>query len=180
MTTLAKFKILWLCLILFLFDSGGLQAQEPNQEYQVKLAFMVNFARFISWPEGSFAPEYPELTLGVVGDNPFGSALDGVRGKTIGNRFLRVQTNESLRTGQHYQILFISQSETNRLAALFNSLGHQPVVTVSDIPGFVAAGGDIEFVLIDDRLSFAINNKQLKGKGIEVSSSLLNLAASVR
>ncbi len=180
MTTIAKLKILWLCLILFLFSSGGLRAQEPNQEYQVKLAFMVNFARFISWPEGSFTPEHPELTLCVLGENPYGFALDGVKGKTVGNRSLQVKTSESVGTAQHCQILFISQSETNRLDTLLNSLGHQPVVTVSDISGFVAAGGAIEFVLNGDRLSFVINNTLLKGKGIEVSSSLLNLATAVR
>lgn len=180
MTAIAKRKTLWLCLILFFISHGDLRAQNPNQEYQVKLAFMVNFARFITWPEDSFTPQHPELTLCVVGENPFGSALGGVEGKTVGSRSLQVKTSESLGTAQHCQILFVSQSETNRLGSLLISLGHQPVVTVSDIAGFVAAGGAIEFVLNGDRLSFVINNTLLKGRGIQVSSSLLNLATAVR
>ena len=54
------------------------------------------------------------------------------------------------------------------------------VVTVSDLPGFVDGGGAIEFVTKGERLAFLINNSSLNQRGLEVSASMLDLAAGVR
>ncbi|MFH0783594.1 MAG: YfiR family protein [Pseudomonadota bacterium] len=175
-----KLKILWLCLLVLLGGVGPLRAEEPTREYQLKLAFMVNFARFITWPEEAFSEEHSQLAFCVLGKNPFGNSLAGVEGKKVGERTLKVLQLETLGRKQQCQILFISRWETANLAALETSLDRQSIVTVSDIPGFAAAGGFIEFVLKDDKLSFIINNTAMKDRGIHASSSLLNLAAAVR
>ena len=173
-------KILWICLLILFATLHPVRAEESTQEYQLKLAFMVNFARFISWPEESFSHEHPQLVLCVLGKNPFGNALAGVEGKKIGDRTLKVKQIEVLGKDPQCHLLFVGQSEAATPAGLASHLGHQPVVTVSDSSGFAAAGGGIEFILRDDKLSFIINNTALKERGVQASSSLLNLAASVR
>jgi hypothetical protein len=175
----SKLNILWLCLLILFTGLAPVQAEESTQEYQLKLAFMVNFARFITWPEGSFA-EHPQLTLCVLGKNPFGNALSGVEGKKVGDRTLKAKQLDALGKELQCHLLFVSQSEATTLANLGSVLGHQPVVTVSDIPGFAVAGGSIEFVVKDDKLSFIINNSAMKDRGVQASSALLNLAVSVR
>jgi hypothetical protein len=174
-----KFKILWLCLLVLFGGLAPLQAEETTQEYQLKLAFMVNFARFITWPELSFT-EQPQLTLCVLGKNPFGNALSGVEGKKVGDRTLKVKQLDGFGKDQQCHLLFVSQSEVNSLATLESALGRRPVVTVSDIPGFAAAGGSIEFVVKDEKLSFVINNSVMKDRGVQTGSALLNLAAAIR
>lgn len=174
-----KQRFLSLCLLIFLGVASPLRAEEPTQEYQLKLAFMVNFARFITWPEEAFALE-PQLSLCVLGKNPFGTGLNGVGGKKIGERSLKVQHLESLGKDLQCHILFINQPEAGNFTSLHLALDRQPVVTVSDSPGFATAGGGIEFVLKDEKLSFIINNSAMKDRGIQASSSLLNLASSVR
>ncbi len=175
-----KLKILWLCLLIFLGGVHCLRAEEPTQEYQLKLAFMVNFARFITWPAETFSPEHPHLALCVLGDNPFGNALSGVEGKKVSDCTLKVQQMEAFGQERQCHLLFVSRSEGGNLAALKPALAGRPIVTISDIPGFAAAGGGIEFVLKDNKLSFIINNSAMKELGIQASSSLLNLAASIR
>jgi len=179
MTIPRKLKILWLCLLTFFGGLCPLQAEELPQEYQLKLAFMVNFARFLTWPEESFTPQQPQLTLCVLGKNPFGNALGGVEGKKVGDRTLKVKQLEALGKEQQCHLLFVSQSEAGSLANLGPALGRRPVVTVSDIPGFAVAGGSIEFVVKDEKLSFVINNSVMKDRGVQASSSLLNLAAAI-
>lgn len=173
-------KILWICLLIFFGTIHPLRAQESSQEYQLKLAFMVNFARFITWPEEAFTLEHPQLVLCVFGQNPFGNALGGVEGKKVGDRTLKVKQLDTLGKEQQCHLLFIGQSEVTGSAGLRPLLGRQSVVAVSDSSGFAAAGGGIEFVLRDDKLSFIINNTALKERGVQASSSLLNLAASVQ
>jgi len=51
------------------------QGNSPS-EYQIKAAFLLNFAKFVDWPPNSFAgPESPFLIC-VVGEDPFGGVLD--------------------------------------------------------------------------------------------------------
>jgi hypothetical protein len=175
-----KLKILWLCLLVLLGGAHPLQAEEISQEYQLKLAFMVNFARFITWPEASFSPAQPQLTLCVLGKNPFGNTLSSVEGKKVGDHTVKVEQMETFGKDQQCHLLFVSQSEAGRAASLEPALGRRPVVTVSDLSGFAAAGGCIEFVLKDGRLSFIINNSVLKDRSVQAGSALLNLAASIR
>lgn len=169
--------LMTLCLLAGVRTAG---AQETAQEYQLKAAFLVNFTRFITWPEQSFAPELPELIICVAGRNPFGNALNGVENKKIGGRSLRVVTADSLKNIPFCHLLYVSRSEDANLNILATHLGRQAVVTVSDISGFLKEGGSIEFVTKENRLSFAINNSALKQRGIQASASLLDLAAAVQ
>ena len=168
------------CPLCLISSSTLLRAQEASQEFQLKAAFLVNFTRFITWPEQAFSPLQQELNLCVAGKNPFGSALNSVEHKNINGHAISIVYAESLRKPQQCHLLYVSSSEKSDLQSLLSHLDHQPVVTISDIPGFVDAGGSIEFVIKEDRLSFIINNSELKQRGIQAGASMLDLATSVR
>lgn len=168
-------------LFFLLCSIGGLgtvQAEEISQEYKIKAAFLVNFSRFITWPEQSFS-EQQEFTLCVAGKNPFGTTLHAIEGQKINGRNLRIVSADSFQKLPQCHMLYVGRSEKSDLDALISRTVQQPVVTVSDIPGFVTAGGSIEFVTKEDRLSFVINYSVLKKRGIQASASMLDLAASV-
>lgn len=94
-------------------------------------------------------------------------------------RNLRIISADSFQKLPQCHLLYISQSEKSDLDALLSRTEQQPVVTVSDIPGFVTSGGSIEFIIKEDRLSFIINHSVLKKRGIQANASMLDLAASV-
>jgi len=177
-------RFLWFLLLcpcfLLLGSISPLQAEEISQEYQLKAAFLVNFARFISWPEPSSLPRREEFTLCIVGSNPFGTTLHALESKKINGRNLKVIDAETFQQLPSCHLLYVSKSEKNELESIFSRIRQKPVVTVSDIPGFAEAGGSIEFVTREDRLSFIINNSDLKQRGIQAGASMLDLAASVR
>ena len=178
-----KHRCLWfllLCPLCLIGSTGILRAQEVSQEYRLKAAFLVNFSRFISWPEQAFSQKQQGLNICVVGKNPFGTTLDAVENKDINGHAISVVYADSLRNLQQCHLLFVDSSEKNDLGSLFSHLNHSPVVTVSDIPGFADAGGSIEFVIKGERLSFIINNSEMKQHGIQAGASMLDLAASVR
>ena len=76
-------------------------------------------------------------------------------------------------------MVFVSQSEESNIERILKLVAGKPVVTVSDIAGFVDAGGIFEFKNQRGRLVFVINNTQAKTMGLSISSSLLNLAVEV-
>lgn len=183
MTSLIRRCCLWLLLFCPLCLPGWLhtlRAEDMAQEYQLKAAFLVNFAKFITWPEQALPVDQQEFILCVVGDDPFGPALGGIEQKTVGGRTIRVVKSSSLKKIPDCQMLFVSRSEADTLNQLAAAIGHKAVVTVSDLPDFIKADGHIQLVTSGNRLSFIINHTAMKEQGLQANASLLSLAADVQ
>jgi hypothetical protein len=171
----------WLLALVLLNGSLGAPAhpQAPS-EYQIKAAFLYNFARFIEWPTESFKGEGEPLVVGVLGDDPFGSILDqSLNGKSINGRQLTIKR---LKWGQNLrdcQLLFICASEKKRLAQILDSLKGVGVVTISDLNNFCQQGGLIGFILEDNKVRFVINTDVAEQARLRISSKLLSLAKAV-
>src|SRR5689334_17114844 len=95
----------------------------PN-EYQVKMAFLFNFAKFVEWPGDAFTDANAPVILGILGDDPFGSALETVRGRTVNGRKLLINRFRDVDDIRACHILFISNSERNRLPRILTFLRH--------------------------------------------------------
>lgn len=152
-------------------------AQDAPSEYQIKAAYLFNFLKFVEYPPESFSDPLAPFVIGVVGDDPFGSALPQVVvGKTVQGRDLVIHlyhAGEDLR-GAH--ILFISASERKRLPMILSGLHGSTVLTVADTPGFLEAGGMIQFLNENGRVRFAINVDAAGQSRLKLSSKLLSLA----
>ena len=116
-----------------MFSGSPAHAQTAG-EYQIKAAFLFNFAKFIEWPSEAFNNGGAPLVLGIMGEDPFGSAIDqALNGKTVNGRQLTIKR---LKWGQNLRdchILFISSSERNRLAQIIESLKGASVLTVGEM-----------------------------------------------
>lgn len=158
------------------------QGGQPT-EYQLKAAFLFNFAKFIEWPEKSFGSPGAPFTVCVIGQDPFGSALEvSLLGKTMGSRavqIMRFPNPTTLAEARHCQIVFISASERIRFHEVIESLNNVDALLVGDADGFVASGGTIEFVVEDNHIRFAINPDAAVRSDLKVSSKLLALAKIV-
>jgi hypothetical protein len=147
--------------------------QVRTDEYEVKANFLVNFAKFVTWPSSQ-----EPLVLAVVGVDPFGPYLDAiVRGKTVNGRSIvvkRIQAGESL-NGCH--VVFVSESESARTAEILEPMRHAPILTVGETQRFLRDGGMIRLVVEENRVRFQIDANRAEAAGLRVSSQLLSLAA---
>lgn len=171
-----------ICVGLLLLTSAVARAGKAPvpSEYQVKAAYIFNFARFVEWPAGSFEPGTP-ITLCLLGDDPFGADLEQTIGhKMVGGREFIVRRSSRLQelTGCH--ILFIGSSEKGRLSQILPSLGVARVLTVSETEEFVERGGMINFSLEESRVRLEINVDAAERAGLQISSKLLKVARVVR
>ncbi len=147
----------------------------------MKAAYLFNFAKFINWPEGSFAREDQPIQICVLGRDDFNDALGHVsRGRSVQGREIEVK---KLRGGggddakaRSCNILFVSRSESGRETDLLSSLQGQPVVTVGEVEGFTQFGGVFNYVSEGTRIRFELNRKAAEAKGLSVSSRLVRLA----
>jgi len=166
---------------LALLAAGLACAQDtPPGEYRVKAAFLWNFAKFIQWPTNAFANEAAPFVIGVLGEDPFGDDLvKTVRDKQINTHPITVKTFRTVSDAKECHLLFISTSETNRLADIFKSLSGSPILTVGDVGEtgkFTEAGGMINFVFEGNKIRFQINDDAAKAANLKISSKLLSLA----
>jgi hypothetical protein len=163
-------------------DSSALIAQtKAASEYQVKAAFLYNFAKFIEWPPSAFSDAKQPLDICVYGRDPFGTALeDALMGKMIGDRRVGLGRAMLFQDLAGCHVIFVSSSAHESAADLANRLKGRAVLLVGEGDGFAASGGTIQFTIEDDRVRFVINPDAADRAGLKISSKLLALAKIVR
>src|SRR5688572_21248677 len=137
-----------LVLLVFWSPALGQTVSEP----QLKAVFMVNFAKFATWPD--LAPTAP-ITLCTVGDDQIASSVaQMVRGQVVDGHALAASQLPRDAGWAPCQLLFLGYDGVSsaRLDA-----APATVLTVSDEKGFASNGGMIEFFTEDSRLRFAVN-----------------------
>jgi hypothetical protein len=157
------------------------EAAQDLTEYQVKAAFLYNFAKFVEWPAETFKNANTPINICVLGTSPIGPILEEtVRNKSVDGRPLIVRefTNAGLHASCH--ILFVSASEQRRLRAVLEATKTSDLLTVGETDDFAAEGGVVEFNLDNGRIHFEINLKAAQLQRLRISSKLLSLATSVK
>ncbi len=153
-----------------------LPAAHPEQkpaEYQVKAAFLYNFAKFVEWPKET-RDAYRYLYL--LGDNPFGGMLDGLEGKAIMGKQLVIRRINSVDELKECSILFISSSEEKYLQKIIEKAGSLGILTIGDTSGYAEQGVIINLYTDNNKIRFEINAEAARRAGLKLSSKILSLA----
>lgn len=155
-----------------------LRAEAPKPtEYQVKAAYIYNFGKFVKWPPNAAASLDSSFTICMLGDDPFGSALQSsLLGQSIGGKPVVVKHVAKPQDAIGCLILFITAEKNSQLKEILDALRQESVLTVSDMPDFLNRGGMIQFVLEAGRVRFEINRINAENAGLILSSDLLRVA----
>ena len=170
-------------IVLGVMASGVLNARAAPaslREYQIKAAFLYNFVKFVEWPAEAFAETDGTITIGVLGEDPFGAALETLQGKTVKGRKLVIKRFKDLQDLQSSHILFISSSEKEHLPQIFETLKDVSALTVGEMAQFAHGGGIINFTRRKNKIRFEINVDAAERAGLKISSKLLRLAKVVK
>jgi len=154
---------------------------QPIDEYQVKAAFLYNFAKFVEWPEHSFKSSLDPIRICVLGRNPFGDYLgNAIKGRDILGRPLQTADVSDVRQASGCHMVFVGASERTRFKTMAAELNGASVLTVGETQGFTSGGGVVNFKLEDGRIRFEINLQAADHAKLRISSKLLNLARIVK
>jgi hypothetical protein len=171
-----------LILTLVTLPIPVLRAQQAKaSEFQVKATYLYNFGRFVQWPANVTAAQGDSFPICVIGQDPFGSALDAtLAGETIDGKSVVAKRVVKTLDAQDCRVLYISSSEDSRLREILAGINKAGVLTVSDIPQFSQRGGMIQFVVSGNKIRFEVNLTSAQDAGLTLSSDLLKVAAAVR
>jgi YfiR/HmsC-like len=164
--------------ITLLALAGPLGAAAENAEAKIKVAFLFNFAKFVSWPEPEFSA-LPSITICVSGESSLDEALNSLKGKSAQGRDVVVKRDVKFNQLASCQVVYICTSDAARMAKILTETG-KGVLTVSDIPAFVDAGGVIGLTVSDNKVAFEVNLDAAQQADLKISAQLLKVARGVR
>lgn len=149
-------------------------------EYELKAAMLYRLTYFVEWPNAVGGADAPTI-LCILGQDPFGSALESVISGQAGNgkkaEVRRLAKADEVR-GCH--VAYVATSERKNVAQVLGALRGSSVLTVGDMAQFAEKGGMIQFSLEDNRVKFDINLEEASRAGLKISSRVLMLARVVK
>jgi len=172
-----QLKYTWLFLMFFMPP----QVVASPSEYELKAAFLYNLGNFITWPAKAYSSEEAPFFLCILGTDPFGENLDLItNNQKIAGRSIQISRLNNEVDARGCQLVFISNSEQNKMSRILNSLKNYPVLTVSDTDDFIEQGGMIMFVTTDNKVKLSIFPERLSSLSLKASAKLLQIAKIVK
>ena len=175
------YKKIYHIIILIILLSIKVQAQMGftlyPSEYQVKAKYLYNLARFVDWPEQSFADSNSSYIIGILGEDPFGIDLEKtVEGKKAKGRNFVVKRFPKYEDLQFCHILYINLTDKDKLNKVIKKIKNENILTVGDTKNFAQNGGIINFITKEKKIRFQINLSAAEQSGIQISSLILRQA----
>lgn len=167
-------------VLLLLVASAAVALASAGQqfdEYQVKAAFLLNFARFVDWPADAFASDREAVPICIWEPDPFGPALDkAATRQTISGRPIEIRRISQSRQASGCRVLFARSIGPHDISFLHERL----VLVVSEKGSDAASAAAINFVMDEGRVHFEVNLNSAQHASLHLSARLLSLATDVK
>jgi len=149
---------------------------QPNRgaEDQVKAAVVVQLARFVEWP-AAVNPSHFRLCV-LSKDRWIPLLEEAARGHTIGGKAITVVRLARPQDAAGCNVVVMGAFTGEQP---WNGWMRDPVLSISEEPGFAASGGMIGLVVQGGKVGFELNTAAATRAGLTVSSKLIRLARLV-
>jgi hypothetical protein len=167
-------------MVALMAAAGPASTTPPEfREHDIKAVFLFRFLQFVEWPATAFAEDDSPIVIGVLGDDPFGAALDEtVRNEVVGNRHVVIRRGTDLAAVQPCHLLFVSRQPDGTLPDTWSPLP-TGVLLVGEAPEFLSRGGMVNFYMQDNQVRFEICPEAVEQAQLRMRSRLLRLARLV-
>ena len=172
----------------------GLLCASPSpvhiDEEELKAAFVLRVAEFVSWPSPEAPGTEAELVIGVLGKVDFEAQLTKMSRKAPQNG--RTRRVRRLKPGEPFSgchVLFFGGMRRREMDRVLSQIRRQAILTVSEFDDFAQQGGimNIRFEQNHDpgrrqrdiAIRFVVNLAASKRAGLAISSRLLQVATIV-
>ncbi|HWA58569.1 MAG TPA: YfiR family protein [Gemmatimonadales bacterium] len=150
---------------------------DSTLEYQVKAAYLLRFAQFVSWPAQAFSSPSDPIHIGVMAGDPIGPILDSmVVGREAQGRRIVVRHLGPDDPLDGIQLLFVGQLRDRDRRGLLQRAGTLAVLTVGDGDRFLQDGGGIGLLRIDETIRFGVNLRTVERTGLRIDARALAVA----
>ncbi|WP_420476059.1 YfiR family protein [Noviherbaspirillum sp. ST9] len=154
-------------------------AAQPVPEYELKAAFVYNFALFTEWPADT-AYEGGSLNICINPASVLRQSLSGFGEKTVRGRRVAVRHLAALDSLRTCHVLFVDGSDRERWVQIKKGLGEASVLTISDDEEIGHDGSIVALAVDNNRIVFDVDTRAARQARLTLSSKLLRLARTVQ
>jgi hypothetical protein len=187
---------------------GYAESEKVKQAPQalIKAGYLYKFIFFIQWPDEKQSSSkqdmkeaedvstgeqsgqlisHEDITIGILGDDPFGDYLKPIEGRVIKslNKKVVIKRFGPYSDGinlKQCHVLYICPSEEENIERILTRTNGKAILTVADIKGFLELGGMVNLVDIMGLIRWEINLVSTRRSGLKISSTLIQSAVMVR
>lgn len=171
-----------LSLLMFTSTCPPLWAQNQKErlndiEYQIKASYIYNFLQFINFPPDELEIENI-LSVCILGENRFGSALNELQGATIPQGSIDIDYLGKYSPALSFKgcnVLYIIKSEAPNVNDILRNIEPDHILTISEYTPFIEDGGIIELFIKDDSIHFKINSEKAKQAHYQIAAQLVEV-----
>jgi len=170
-----------ICLLFTVFTLSFVsQTKAQNySEYEVKLVYIYQFAKYFNWPDANNNKE--TFTVGIYGNNTLGNLPDKMyQGRKFNGKDCRIINIKSAEEAKACDLVFIIGIKKFEAMQFIKALGKTPVLTIGDeLEDFCKIGGMVNFTNKSEALRLELNPENVENASLQVSSRLSSIAKIV-
>ncbi|MCX7066854.1 MAG: YfiR family protein [Methylococcales bacterium] len=159
------------CLLCSLFLRDSYAESAPVDEYKIKVGYLFNFTKFITWTEETTET----FNICILGNDPFGEIIDPIEQRTAFNLPIKLFRLTVMDKAVHCHIVYVGSNVSAKTLAASS----KNTLTVGEEPEFISQGGMIAFVKRQDKIKLQVNLKLLQQSGLKISAKLLEVVEIV-
>jgi len=169
----------YIALLLFLIPLSGFSQGSGNNgnEYDLKALFIFNFIKYVDWTQTNGTGNFKIV---ILGQSEINESLQKIaEQKKVNNRKVEIKSSEDL-DEINGQVLFIPRNMSDHLPECIDKFSGKGMLIVTEGKNLASKGSSINFVMLDNKMKFEINQTAVRNSGLKVSSQLLDLAIVVK
>lgn len=155
-------------------------AQTSELEQKVKAAFLFNFLKFVTWPQGRIPAQGEPYVLCVIGDERFTQTLrQGTQNKSVSGHAVEVRDLAPAAPLRACHLAYLAPaSAASGAEAILGGAAGAGVLTVHEA-GAAVPSGVMRFFLDQQRIRFEVNTAAAARENLHLSSRLMGVAERV-
>src|SRR5688572_14747267 len=159
-------------LVLAILFTLSVKAQTTN--YQVYSLYVVNIAKYCSWPTVS-----GDFTIKVLGKSKVYEELIKQNGKIVNGHTMKVTQVENISDIGQPQIIYLADGKSSALDDLLKMTEGKSILIICEREGLHRRGAGFSFIVMENgTLRCDINNTELEKRQIKISKNLISLTNS--
>jgi hypothetical protein len=165
-------KTIILFLFSFVFNSAFAQIEK------MQAAFLYNFTMLVNWPDSYKSGDF---VIAVLGSGPINKELEDMsKQKKAGAQTIVIKKIASASEIGNAHMVFVANSAKGKIAEVVSKTSSSATLVVTESDGAGKDGAIINFMLVDEKLRFELNEPKATSKGLNLASNLLKLGIPVK
>ena len=176
-------RIIYILIILnFPFSIFNFQLlAQPDAKQAVahlQTIFIYRFTKYIEWPLSS---RQGDFVIGILGDEILilNEMKKMAEGRKAGTKNIVVKNYKTIDDISECNILFIPGKESAQISSVIDKIKGYSTLLITEKEGMAKKGAAINFVGINIKLNFELNEANAEKYGLQVSTNLSQLAIIV-